>query len=73
MPHYSFHLPDGVTTGPIAFPDTDAVWGETVRLSGELLRDLHGRFKPDSNWQVRVTDGSGRPVVTLRVLATRHA
>jgi hypothetical protein len=73
MPLYSFHLPDGMIVGPLAFPDDEAVWAETVRLSGEMLRDLRERLTPDADWEVSVTDAAGRPVAALRVIATRHA
>ena len=72
MPRYFFHVHDGSKR-----PDTDGtdlagmgqVRSEAVRLSGEILRDMGGRFWRHPEWRLTVTDETGAEVLGLRVSA----
>ena len=73
MPRYFFHIHDGS-----AGPDTEGtdlagmgqVRFEAVRLTGEILRDMGGRFWRHPEWRLTVTDETGAEVLGLRVSAT---
>ena len=72
MPRYFFHVDDGSEQ-----PDTEGtelagmgqVRSEAVRLTGEILRDMGGRFWGHPEWTLTVTDQTGAKVLGLRVSA----
>ena len=72
MPRYFFHVHDGSER-----PDTEGtdlagmgqVRSEAVRLTGEILRDMGGRFWWLPEWRLTVTDETGAEVLGLRVSA----
>jgi hypothetical protein len=72
MPRYFFHVMDGaefldsVGTELAGVAEARA---EAVVVSGELLRDLGGRFWSNGEWQVRVVDEAGNKVCALRFSA----
>ena len=45
------------------------VRSEAVRLTGEILRDMGGRFWRHPEWTLTVTDETGAEVLGLRVSA----
>jgi len=72
MPRYFFHIHNGSER-----PDTEGtdlagmgqVRSEAVRLTGEILRDMGGRFWRHPEWTLTVTDETGVEVLGLRVSA----
>jgi hypothetical protein len=65
---YFFHLDDGILNNDldaIELPDLEAVQAETSRVCGEMLKDPGHRFWANPEWRVRVTDGTGRLVLSL--------
>ena len=74
MPRYFFHVHDGSER-----PDTEGtdlagmgqVRSEAVRLTGEILRDMGGRFWWLPEWRLTVTDETGAEVLGLRVSANQ--
>ena len=70
MPRCFFHVddgseqPDGKGTD---LADMDQVRSEAVRLSGEVLRDMEGRFWRRPEWRLTVTNESGADVLSLQV------
>jgi hypothetical protein len=68
MPRYFFHVIDGeelrdaVGTELAGVPEARA---EAIVVSGEMLRDLGGRFWGNGQWQVRVEDETGNKVCAL--------
>lgn len=59
MPRYFFHVIDGVemlddTGTELSGPDEARA--EAIVLSGEMLKDLGGKFWSNGKWQVRVED-----------------
>ena len=70
MPRYFFHVdegseqPDGEGTD---LADMGQVRSEAVRLSGEVLRDMEGRFWRRPEWRLTVTNESGADVLSLQV------
>ena len=74
MPHYFFHVRDGRE-----YPDTDGTElagveearEQAVVFSGEMLRDLAGKFWNNGKWQLRVQDEAGIKVCGLTFSADR--
>ena len=72
MNRYFFHIHNGSER-----PDTEGtdlagmgqVRSEAVRLTGEILRDMGGRFWRYPEWTLTVTDETGAAVLGLRVSA----
>ena len=72
MPRYFFHVHDGSSLPDdegTELRDLYAAQEEAIRLSGELLRDMGGRFWDGAVWNLEVTDEAGRILFTLRFSA----
>ena len=75
MPRYFFHVDGGSEQ-----PDTEGtelagmgqVRSEAVRLTGEILRDMGGRFWRHPEWTLTVTNETGAEVLGLRVSANEQ-
>ena len=66
--HYFFHLDDGVPNNDVEgvdLPDLAAVQAETSKVCGEMLADAGQSFWSNPDWRVRVTDETGRLVLSL--------
>lgn len=64
MPRCFFHVIDG--TGP---PDVCTARAQAIRLSGEILCDMGGRFRDGAEWRLEVQDARGRTSLVLRFSA----
>jgi hypothetical protein len=73
MGQYLFTLPGDAEPLSVILADSSAAWDEAVRVCGEMLRDMDGALPSNTDWHVKVTDGAGFPIATIRVLARRHA
>lgn len=72
MPRYFFHVIDGrniVDQVGTVFPSLREARIEAIRTAGAILRDEGDRFWNGTDWQMNVTDVSGRPVLKLRFSA----
>ena len=72
MPRYFFHVHDGTSTKDAIgtdLPDIFAAQEEAIRTSGELLREMGGKFWDGAEWSLEVTDENGRLLFTLRFSA----
>ena len=72
MPRYFFHVHDGSSSldnEGTKLRDIYAAQEEAIRLSGELLRDLGGKFWDGAVWILEVTDETGHILFTLRFSA----
>jgi hypothetical protein len=74
MPRYFLHVIDGKemldTVGTVLAGVTEAR-AEAIVVSGEMLRDLGGKFWNNGEWQVRVVDEVGEKVCALTFSADR--
>jgi hypothetical protein len=74
MPRYFFHVIDGVemldTEGTV-LASVDEARTEAIVVSGQMLKDLGGRFWGNGQWQVRVEDEAGNKVCALTFSADR--
>ena len=74
MPRYFFHVYDGFSTKDnegINLPDIFAAQEEGIRLSGELLREMGGKFWDGTEWSLEVTDEGGLVLFRLRFSADK--
>jgi hypothetical protein len=74
LPRYFFHVIDGHetldTVGTVLAGEAEAR-AEAIVVSGEMLRDLGGKFWNTGEWQVRVEDKAGNRVCALTFSAAR--
>jgi hypothetical protein len=74
MPRYFFHTIDGETIiddeGTV-LAGLDEARAQAIVFSGEMLKDLGGKFWGNGEWQVRVEDEAGEKVCALTFSADR--
>jgi hypothetical protein len=74
MPRYFFHVHDGCSTRDndgTELPDIFAAQEEAIRLSGELLSEIGGKFWNGAEWSLEVTDQTERVLFRLRFSADK--
>ena len=65
---YFFNVQDGITSldeDGTEFASLDEVRSETLRLAGEILREVGSSFWDHAKWKLWVTDETGSTVLTL--------
>ena len=74
MPRYFFHVIDGkeiIDNEGTLLAGVDEARAEAIVVSGEMLRDLGGKFWGNGQWQIRVTDEAGAKVCALTFAADK--
>ena len=74
MPRYFFHVINGtemIDDEGTELADLSAARSEAIVVSGEMLKDLGGKFWHNGEWQIRVTDEAGHKVCALTFSADR--
>ena len=75
MPRYFFNIvhqtPQPDTEGS-EFPDIHAAQVAAVRLCGELIKEIDGKFWAAPFWQLQVTNSEQRLLFTLTFSAEEH-
>jgi hypothetical protein len=74
MPRYFFHVVDGkeiIDHDGTELADVAAARAEAIVVSGEMLKDMGGKFWNTGEWQIRVTDEAGDRVCALTFSADR--
>jgi hypothetical protein len=59
MPRYFFniyHETSNIDSVGEELPDDQAAWREATIITGELVRELDGRFRPGQQWRLEVLD-----------------
>jgi hypothetical protein len=72
LPRYFFHVLDGYAardTDGTELPDIYAAQEQAIHMSGEILRDMGGKFWNGTEWKLEVTDEHGRSLFVLRFSA----
>jgi hypothetical protein len=72
MPRYFFHVIDGYTardTDGTDLPDIYAAQEQAIHMSGEILRDMGGKFWNGTEWKLEVADEYGQILFVLRFSA----
>ncbi len=74
MPRYFFHVRDSgeyLDTDGVVLAGPAEARAEAVRASGEMLRDIGGRFWDSGEWRMWVVDESGDTVCSLTFSANQ--
>jgi hypothetical protein len=72
VPRYFFHVRDSgefIDREGVVLAGPDEARSRAVVASGEMLKDLGGRFWNDAEWLMWVTDERGATVCALRFSA----
>jgi Domain of unknown function (DUF6894) len=72
MPRYFFNVHDersGIDTEGEELPNNEAAWREATIVAGKLLRNMDGKFQPEQEWRLEVTDERRNPLYILRIYA----
>ena len=72
MPRYFFHIIDGYSVRDedgTELPSIYVAQAEAIRLSGEVLRDMGGRFWNGTEWRLEVEDERARVLFVLHFSA----
>jgi hypothetical protein len=72
MPRYFFHVIDGYTardTDGTELRDIYAAQEQAIQMSGEILRDMGGKFWNGTEWKLEVADEQGQILFALRFSA----
>lgn len=76
MARYFFHVShqsSKLDTEGTEFPDVPAAQAAAVRLCGEMIREIDGKFWDAPLWQLKVTDHVQRLLFTLTFAAETNA
>ncbi len=74
MPRYFFDIfygPSNVDVRGEELPDEHAAWKEATLIAGELFRNLDGKFQPEQEWRLEVSDQSKKLLYVIRVTGER--
>src|SRR3954451_8436023 len=70
MPKYFFHThglqPSEDDRGEV-LPDDEAAWHEATLVAGEIFKDIDGKFRPEQEWCLEVTDAQRKPLYAIRI------
>ena len=70
MPKYFFHThglqPTEDDRGEV-LPDDEAAWHEATLVAGEIFKDIDGKFRPEQEWCLEVTDAQRKPLYAIRI------
>ena len=75
MPRYFFHVFDESSEPDIdgsEFPDIHAAKMAAVRLCGELIQEIDGKFWGKPHWQLQVANADRKLLFTLTFSAEVH-
>jgi hypothetical protein len=70
MPRYFFNT-HGVRPSPDTIGeelrDDEAAWHEATLVAGEIFKDIDGKFRPDQQWSLEVTDEKAKPLYSIHI------
>jgi hypothetical protein len=72
MPRYFFNVHNvspSVDDEGEELPDDEAAWRIATSTAGELFTDIDGRFRPDQEWSLEVTDEGRKPLYLINISA----
>ena len=75
MPRYFFNVIDGsveLDREGSEFPDIYAAQIAAVRLCGELIKEMDGKFWEESSWRMQVTSHDERILLTFTFSVEEH-
>ena len=51
--------------------DDEAAWHEATLVAGEIFKDIDGKFRPNEEWSLEVTDENGKPIYVIDINSKR--
>jgi hypothetical protein len=72
MSHYSFKISQGdqpPTSSASDCPDDDVAKKEAVEMFADMARDIAGQLQRISDWQIEVTDDTGKEIFAITITA----
>ena len=75
MPRYFFNIIDRSAepdTEGFEFPDIYAAQTAAVRLCGEIIKEMDGKFWEQQTWRLQVTSHDQRLLLTFTFSAEEH-
>jgi hypothetical protein len=45
----------------------ELAWKEATTFAGEIFRDVDGKLRPDSGWELQVTDQNQKPLFLIQI------
>jgi hypothetical protein len=70
MPRYYFNVYDGTSSvddDGAELQDDEAAWQQATTTAGELFKDVDGKFRPDQEWSLEVTDERRKPIYVINI------
>jgi hypothetical protein len=70
MPRYYFNVYDGTSSvddDGAELQDDEAAWQQATTTAGELFKDVDGKFRPDQEWTLEVTDERRKPIYVINI------
>ncbi|MCK1518417.1 hypothetical protein IVB22_39310 [Bradyrhizobium sp. 190] len=74
MPRYYFNVLNGTASFDdegVELQDDEAAWRQATTTAGELLKDIDGKFRPDQEWSLEVTDARRKPIYVISISAQK--
>jgi hypothetical protein len=72
MPHYSFRISQGAqlhTNSASDCPDDDAAESEASGMFADMARGISERLQSTRDWQIEVTDDTGKSIFRIKIIA----
>ena len=70
MPRYFFHM-HGVRSSRDdrgeELKDDEAAWHEATLVAGENFKEIDGKFRPEQEWSLEVTDDQQKPLYSIHI------
>jgi hypothetical protein len=51
--------------------DDEAAWQQATTTAGELFKDIDGKFRPNREWSLEVTDERRKPIYVISISAQK--
>jgi hypothetical protein len=74
MPRYYFNVYNGtpdVDDEGAELQDDEAAWQQATTTAGELFKDIDGKFRPNQEWSLEVTDERRKPIYVINISAQK--
>jgi hypothetical protein len=74
MPRYYFnvyYVTPSIDDEGEELRDGEAAWHQATVTAGELFKDIDGKFRPDQEWSLEVTDERRKPIYVINISARK--
>jgi hypothetical protein len=72
MPRYYFNVHNvtpSIDRDGEELRDDEAAWRQATLTAGELFKDIDGKFRPNQEWSLEVTDERRKPIYLIHISA----